>query len=121
MSWLPFQRRTSRRHTDIAYAELARIQAEAVLRLELDNEQLRCRLAEKDRHYAALVERLVAPQLVATKVMLPGVPENAALAGAKDEYITRMAEDFVNHANMTPEMATAEARRLAHEAENRMY
>lgn len=119
MSW--FGRPAERSASDVAFAELARVQAETITRLEQDNRELRTLLLEKDRHYAALVERLTAPQLMPTKVVLPSSPEGQAMTGAKDAYVERMVTDFVNHAGMSPEMARQEAERLAREAENRMY
>lgn len=99
----------------------AATQAEAIQRLEQDNRELRDRLAEKDRHYAALVERMAAPLPVLGKVMVPTSPEAAAITGAKAEYVTRMAQDFVDHGGMSPDAAQAEALRLAQEAEGRMF
>lgn len=89
---------------------------EQLTALRAENAALQARLVEKDQHYAALVERLTAPAPVATKVVFPGAPEQAALTGAKQEYITRMAADF-EVAGMSAADARKEAERLATAAE----
>ena len=119
MIW--FSQKDKRSSADVAWSALAQVQAEQILRLERQNDSLHTRLETMQTHYANLVERMTAPQLVATKVVLPSSPEGQAMVGTKSQYVERMIEDFVQHAGMDPKMAREEAERLARAAEDRMY